>query len=152
MTSSPQEITQWLVAWSDGDKAALDKLMPLVYTELHRIAKRYMEHENPGHTLQTTALINEAYLRLVDQSEAQWQNRAHFFGVAARVMRHILVDYARARHRIKHGGEMQQVSLEEAAAITNFSPCWAPAGWARSTAPGTPSSTVRWRSRSYRSI
>ena len=118
MTSSPQEITQWLVAWSDGDKAALDKLMPLVYTELHRIAKRYMERENPGHTLQTTALINEAYLRMVDQSEAHWQNRAHFFGVAAQVMRHILVDYARARHRIKHGGEMQQVSLEEAAVIS----------------------------------
>src|SRR5262245_56022755 len=87
MTPSPQEISQLLVAWSKGDQAALEKLMPLVYSELHRIAKRYMERENPGHTLQTTALIHEAYLRLADQPQASWQNRAHFFGVAARVMR-----------------------------------------------------------------
>lgn len=118
MTPSPQEITQWLVAWSHGDQAALEKLMPLVYSELHRMAKRYMERENPGHTLQTTALINEAYLRLADQPEARWQNRAHFFGFAARVMRHILVDYARARHRMKQGGDVQRVSLEEAAVVS----------------------------------
>lgn len=118
MTPSPQEITRWLVAWSQGDQAALEKLMPLVYSELHRIAKRYMERENPGHTLQTTALIHEAYLRLADQPQASWQNRAHFFGVAARVMRHILVDYARARSRMKQGGDVQHVSLEEAAVVT----------------------------------
>jgi len=118
MTPSPQEISQLLVAWSKGDQAALEKLMPLVYSELHRIAKRYMERENPGHTLQTTALIHEAYLRLADQPQASWQNRAHFFGVAARVMRHILVDYARARNRMKQGGDVQHVSLEEAAVVS----------------------------------
>lgn len=109
MTPSPQEITQWLVAWNHGDQAAVEKLMPLVYSELHLMAKRYMERENPGHTLQTTALIHEAYLRLADQPEARWQNRAHFFGFAATVMRHILVDYARARHCTKQGGEVQYV-------------------------------------------
>jgi RNA polymerase sigma factor (TIGR02999 family) len=118
MTPSAQEITRWLVAWSQGDQAALEKLMPLVYSELHRIARRYMERENPGHTLQTTALIHEAYLRLADQPQASWQNRAHFFGVAALVMRHILVDYARARSRMKQGGDVQHVSLEEAALVT----------------------------------
>ena len=118
MTPSPQEITRWLVAWNHGDQAALEKLMPLVYSELHRIAKRYMERENPGHTLQTTAVIHEAYLRLADQPQANWQNRAHFFGVAARVMRHILVDYARARNRMKQGGDVHHVSLEEAAVVS----------------------------------
>jgi RNA polymerase sigma-70 factor (ECF subfamily) len=118
MTPSPQEITRWLVAWNHGDQAALEKLMPLVYSELHRIAKRYMEREKPGHTLQTTAVIHEAYLRLADQPQANWQNRAHFFGVAARVMRHILVDYARARNRMKQGGDVHHVSLEEAAVIS----------------------------------
>jgi RNA polymerase sigma factor (TIGR02999 family) len=118
MTSSPQEITQWLVAWSHGDRVALEKLMPLVYSELHRIAKRYMERENPGHTLQTTALIHEAYLRLANPPEAGWQNRAHFFGFAARVMRHILVDYARARHCVKQGGDVQHVSFDEAAVVS----------------------------------
>jgi RNA polymerase sigma-70 factor (ECF subfamily) len=111
----PEEITQWLVAWSNGDRVALEKLMPLVYAELHRIAKRYMERENPDHTLQTTALIHEAYLRLADPSDVRWQNRAHFFGVAASAMRHILVDYARARHRLKQGGGAQHVSFDEAA-------------------------------------
>jgi RNA polymerase sigma-70 factor, ECF subfamily len=118
MTPSPQEITRWLVAWNHGDQAALEKLMPLVYSELHRIARRYMERENPGHTLQTTAVIHEAYLRLADQPQANWQNRAHFFGVAARVMRHILVDYARARNRMKQGGDVHRVSLEEAAVVS----------------------------------
>src|SRR5262245_2369845 len=98
-TPSSQEITQLLLAWSDGDQAALEKLTPLVYAELHRLAKGYMFGERPGHTLQTTALINEAYLRLIDWKNVRWQNRAHFFGVAAEVMRRILVDFARARHR-----------------------------------------------------
>jgi RNA polymerase sigma-70 factor, ECF subfamily len=115
MMPSPQEITQWLVAWSQGDRTAFEKLMPLVYSELHRIARRYMERENPGHTLQTTAVIHEAYLRLADQPDVQWQNRAHFYGFAARVMRHILVDYARGRLSMKQGGNMQHVSLDEAA-------------------------------------
>jgi RNA polymerase sigma factor (TIGR02999 family) len=118
MTPSPQEITQWLVAWSHGDRVALEKLMPLVYSELHRIAGRYMKREKPGHTLQTTALIHEAYLRLADQTEASWQSRAHFFGVAARLMRHILVDYARARQRMKHGGGVRRVCLDEAPVVS----------------------------------
>jgi len=115
MTPPSEEITQWLVAWSNGDRGALERLMPLVYSELHRIARRYMERENPGHTLQTTALINEAYLRLADQTESRWQNRAHFFGVAARMMRHILVDYARARQGLKQGGGAQHLSFDETA-------------------------------------
>jgi RNA polymerase sigma factor (TIGR02999 family) len=118
LNPSSQEITQWLAAWSSGDPVAAEKLMPLVYSELHRIAKRYMERENPDHTLQTTALIHEAYLRLADQSEAHWQNRAHFFGFAAHVMRHILVDYARARHSLKKGGGVRHVELEEAAVVS----------------------------------
>jgi RNA polymerase sigma factor (TIGR02999 family) len=119
MTPLPEEITQWLMAWSSGDREALEKLIALVYSDLHRIAGRYMEHENPGHTLQTTALIHETYLRLADQPEVRWQNRAHFFGVAARVMRHILVDHARARHRIKQGGRVQRVSFDEAAVVSS---------------------------------
>src|SRR4026209_1924692 len=115
MTPPSEEITQWLVAWSNADRGALERLMPLVYSELHRIARRYMERENPGHTLQTTALINEAYLRLADQTESRWQNRAHFFGVAARMMRHILVDYARARQGLKQGGGAQHLSFDETA-------------------------------------
>jgi len=122
MTPSSQEVTHWLVAWSQGDKAALNRLLPLVYAELHRMAQRYMGRENPGHTLQTTALIHEAYLRLIDQKETPWQNRAHFFGVAAQVMRHILVDYARARHNLKRGGEAEPVSLEEGAAVLSQEP------------------------------
>jgi RNA polymerase sigma factor (TIGR02999 family) len=118
MTPQPEDITQWLVAWGNGDQVALEKLMPLVYAELHRIAGRYMERENTGHTLQTTALIHEAYLRLANPSAGHWQNRAHFFGVAARVMRHILVDYARARHQQKHGGGAQHVSFDEAAVVS----------------------------------
>ena len=98
MAAIPQEITQLLLSWSKGDKAALDQLVPLVYPELRRLAQRYMRRENSAHTLQTSALINEAYLRIVDQQEVEWQDRAHFFAVAAQVMRHILIDHAR-RHR-----------------------------------------------------
>ena len=118
MTVSSNQITQLLAAWSSGDETAMDQLMPLVYGELRRIARRYMAGQRAGHTLQTTALIHEAYLKLVGQGERRWQNRAHFFGVAAQAMRHILVDYARARHADKRGGEAQAVSLDEATAST----------------------------------
>jgi RNA polymerase sigma-70 factor (ECF subfamily) len=107
------EITALLVDWSKGDKAALDKLFPMVERELHRLAHSYMRKENPDHTLQTTALVNEAYLRLVDQRNTRWQNRAHFFGIAARIMRRILMNYARDRARLKRGGDAIQVSLSE---------------------------------------
>ena len=110
---APKEVTRLLVAWSNGDRAALDELIPLVYDELRRLASRYMRRESQGHTLQTSALINEAYLRLVDQKNVQLQNRAHFFGVAARLMRQILVDHARSRSRIKRGGGAQMVTLAE---------------------------------------
>ena len=113
-TDSPEEVTQLLLAWSDGDRAALDKLVPLVYEELHRLAHHYISRERPGYTLQTTALAHEAYLRLVDAKSVRWQNRAHFFAVAARAMRRILVDLARARHNLKRGGGAQPVSLDEA--------------------------------------
>ena len=115
MTPSPKEVSQLLVAWSNGDQAALDKLTPLVYDELHRLAHHYMSRERPGHTLQTTALVNEAYLRLIDQKSVNWQNRAHSFAVAAQVMRQILVDYARRRQYLKRGGKAVKVSLDEAA-------------------------------------
>jgi RNA polymerase sigma factor (TIGR02999 family) len=118
MTPEPQEVSELLRAWSNGDQDALDKLMPLVYDELRRMAKRHMDRQVPGHTLQTTALIHEAYLRLVDQKETRWQNRAHFFAVAARAMRHILVDYARARHAAKRGGEVRLAPLDEAAVVS----------------------------------
>jgi RNA polymerase sigma-70 factor, ECF subfamily len=116
-TPSSQEITHLLLAWSDGDQAALEQLIPLVNAELYRLAKGYMFGERAGHTLQTTALINEAYLRLINWKDVRWQNRAHFFGVAAQVMRRILVDYARTRRYTKRGGGAQQVSLDEAATI-----------------------------------
>ena len=113
------EVTQLLYDWSRGDETALDKLMPLVETELRRLAHRYMSRERRDHTLQTTALVNEAYIRLVDHSDKQeWQNRAHFFAVAARVMRHILVDYARSHQREKRGGELQRIELEDVALMT----------------------------------
>lgn len=111
--SSPPDITALLVDWSRGDKTALDKLFPLVERELHRLAHSYMRRENPDHTLQTTALVNEAYLRLVDQKNTRWQNRAHFFGIAAQIMRRILMNYARDRKRMKRGGDAIQVSLSE---------------------------------------
>jgi RNA polymerase sigma factor (TIGR02999 family) len=107
------EISTLLRAWSDGDHAALDKLTPIVYHELHRLAGRYMNRERPGHSLQTTALVNEAYMRLVDYRRMQWQDRAHFFAVSAQLMRRILVDHAR-RHNLKRGGDVQHVLLDEA--------------------------------------
>ena len=109
----PEPVTQLLVAWGNGDETARDELMPLVYRELHRLAHYYMKRENPGHTLQTSALVNEAFVKLVDQRDVQWQNRAHFFGVAAQLMRRILVDYARSRNYLKRGGGVLQVSLDE---------------------------------------
>ena len=117
-TPSPKEITQLLVDWSGGDRAALNELMPLVYDELRRLAHHYMSRERPGHTIQTTALVNEAYLRLVDQKNVSWQNRAHFFGIAAQLMRRILIDYARKHRSAKRGGEVRLVSLDEAAVMT----------------------------------
>lgn len=111
--SPPEEVTGLLVAWSQGDSQAYEKLVPLVYAELHRMAHRYMSRERPGHTLQTTALVGEAYLRLVDQ-KVHWQNRAHFFGIAAELMRRILVDHARAHAYTKRGGGAQKIELNEA--------------------------------------
>jgi len=115
---APKEVTQLLIAWSNGDQEALEKLVPLVYDELRRIARRYMDREPAGHTLQTTALVNEAYLRLVEQKDMKWQNRAHFFGISAQLMRRILVSMARARHANKRGGEARQVSLDEALVVS----------------------------------
>src|SRR5450631_700521 len=110
------EVSTLLRAWSDGDQSALDRLTPIVYDELHRLARRYMKRERPGHSLQTAALVNEAYMRLVDYERMQWQDRAHFFAVSAQLMRRILVEHAR-RHNLKRGGGMQHVSLEEAAVV-----------------------------------
>src|SRR5215510_330990 len=121
MTSSPQAVTDWLIAWSDGDEAALDQLIPLVHEELRRLAKGYMRRERgqrAARTLQTTALVNEAYLRLIDARRVRWQNRAHFFGVSARLIRRILVDFARERGYQKRGGGVRQVSLDQALAIS----------------------------------
>jgi RNA polymerase sigma factor (TIGR02999 family) len=115
MASIPQEITQLLTKWSSGDEAALDELIPLVYPELRRLARVYMSREDPGHTLQTSALINEAYLRLVNQHDVGWQNRAHFYAVVAQVMRHILVDHARKYRYTKRGGGAEHVPLDELA-------------------------------------
>jgi RNA polymerase sigma factor (TIGR02999 family) len=113
LSQASAQVTDLLVAWSNGDKLAYDRLVPLVYDELHRLAHRYMSGERPGHTLQTTALVDEAYLRLVDQ-KVHWQNRSHFFAIAAEVMRRILIDYARRRRYTKRGGAVQQVELDEA--------------------------------------
>src|SRR6202162_907898 len=110
------DISKLLVAWSAGNQGALKKLTPLVYDELRRLARRYMKGERPGHSLQTTALVNEAYMRLVDYKRMQWQNRAHFFAVSAQLMRRILVERAR-RHNQKRGGGVQHVCLEEAAVV-----------------------------------
>ena len=109
----PREVTQLLLAWNEGDESALERLVPLVYNELRRLAKRRVRLERPDHTLQTTALINEAYLRLVDVRNVHWQNRAHFFALCARLMRRILVDYARTRHYAKRGGGAQPISLDQ---------------------------------------
>jgi RNA polymerase sigma-70 factor (ECF subfamily) len=112
LSPSPQQVTQLLLAWGHGESSALDKLVPLVYQELKRLAHRYMVGERSGHSLQTTALVNEAYLRLVDCSRVQWQNRAHFLAVAARLMRRILVDIARSRGYLKRGAGVRRLSLE----------------------------------------
>ena len=115
----PHEITQLLRAWSDGQQDALEKLMPAVYDELHRLARRYMAQERSGHTLQASALVNEAYVRLADVRQMSWQNRAHFFAVSAQFMRRILVDFARRHRSPKRGGKAEAVSLEEALVISN---------------------------------
>ncbi len=120
MTSEAQpEVTELLIAWSNGDPTALDRLMPLAYDELHRLARRYMRREPADHTLQTSALVNEAYLRLIDQRRVQWQNRAHFFAISAQLMRRILVSMARARHAHKRGSDARPVSLDDALVISN---------------------------------
>ena len=117
-SSPPHEITQLLAEWSDGNQAALDKLYPLVYKELRRLAHGYLRRERKGHTLQTTALINEAYLRLVDQKHVHWANRSHFFGISAQIMRRILIDHARRYDYAKRGGAAQRISLDEAAVVS----------------------------------
>ena len=114
--SAMGDISTLLRAWRDGDQSALEKLTPIVYDELHRLARRYMKGERPGNSLQATALVNEAYIRLVDYERMQWQNRAHFFAVSAQLMRRILVEHAR-RHNLKRGGGVPHVSLEEAAEV-----------------------------------
>ena len=116
--TSPKEVTELLAAWSDGDRSALDKLLPLVEDELHRLAHRYMSHEREDHTLQTTALMNEAYLKLIDQKVVHWNNRAHFFGIAARIMRRILIDHARKHLGAQRGGG-KTVSLEDVAVVSD---------------------------------
>ena len=115
----PMEITQLLLAWGEGEQAALERLTPLVYDELRRMAHRYMGRERPGHTLQTSALVNEVYLRLIDSSRVRWQNRVHFFAVSAQLMRRILVDFARSRRNLKRGGDARQVSLNEALLVSH---------------------------------
>jgi RNA polymerase sigma factor (TIGR02999 family) len=118
LTHKSHQVTQLLVAWGDGDQSALDKLMPLVHDELHAMARRYMGRERPEHTLQASALVNEAYVRLIDQRKMQWQNRAQFFGVAATLMRRILVGYARSRHYAKRAGNARRISLDEAPIVS----------------------------------
>ncbi len=115
------DVSMLLRAWSDGDQRALEQLTPVVYRELHRLARRYMTRERPGHSLQATALVNEAYLRLVDYKRMQWQDRAHFFAVSAQLMRRILVDHAR-RHNLKRGGGAQRISFEHALAVSGEPP------------------------------
>lgn len=119
MTQPPtDELTQLLIAWSEGDRAALDKLMPLIHEELRRLAHHYMSRERSGHTLQTTALVNEAYLRMVNRKGAHWQNRAHFFAIAAQSMRSILVDHARGLAYAKRGGGARKIALDEALVVS----------------------------------
>jgi len=117
--SSTHEVTQLLKAWTAGDEQALEKLTPLVYRQLHRVAQRCMAGERPGHTLQTTALVNEVYLRLVDCEQIDWQDRAHFFAVSAQLMRRILIDFARSRGYRKRGGGVRPMSLDEAPPVCN---------------------------------
>jgi len=109
----PNEITDRLIAWGAGDRAAFDQLLPIVYQELRRMAGNYLRRENPGHTLQPTALVHEAWLRLIDQARVDWRNRGQFFGVAAQMMRRILVDHAKSKHREKRGGDAARLSLDE---------------------------------------
>ena len=116
--TSPIGVTQLLMKWSEGDQTALDQLIPLIYDELHRLAERHLRHERAGHTLQATALVNEAYLRLVDERGVSWQNRAHFYAIAARRMRHILVEHARGRDAAKRGGGQYKLSLSKVDRIT----------------------------------
>jgi RNA polymerase sigma factor (TIGR02999 family) len=116
---SPKEVTQLLQAWSRGDETALDRLMPLVYDELRRLAHHYMTRENAGHILQTTALVNEAYLQLIDANTVEWQDRAHFFAISANLMRRILIHFARSRNSQKRGGKFSHVSLHEAALLSS---------------------------------
>jgi RNA polymerase sigma factor (TIGR02999 family) len=113
MTSSTHQVTHLLRAWGEGEQSALDKLVPLVYQEMHRLAQVYMSRERSGHVLQTTALVNEAYIRLVDTTKASWQNRAHFFAICANVMRRILVEWARSRQALKRGGAAVPLELVE---------------------------------------
>jgi RNA polymerase sigma factor (TIGR02999 family) len=120
--AAPNEVTQLLLDWGKGDESALDKLMPLVYGELRRLARRHLNRERPGQTLQTTDLIHETYLKLVDQRRVHWQNRAQFFGVSAQLMRRILVDRARKKNRIKRGGGIPALPLEESVAAAQNSP------------------------------
>jgi RNA polymerase sigma-70 factor (ECF subfamily) len=117
MDTPTPNITQLLIAWRGGDEQAMEDLAPILQQELHRVASRYMARERRGHILQTTALVNEAYLRLIDWKNVQWQNRAHFFAMASQIMRRILVDYARTQHREKRGGDAVQVSLSNAAEV-----------------------------------
>ena len=117
-TPLQQQVTVLLQAWRQGDQSALEQLVPLVHSELHRLAHRYMGGERKGHTLQTTALVNEAYLRLVDSSQVQWQNRSHFFAISAQLMRRILVDFARAHRTQKRGGQLERVSLDDALTLS----------------------------------
>jgi RNA polymerase sigma-70 factor (ECF subfamily) len=114
-----EQITRLLQSWHEGNQAALDQLVPMVYGELHRLAHHYMSGERSSHTLQTTALVNEAYVRLVDSAHANWENRSHFFGVCAQVMRRILVDWARSRKALKRGGDASSLDLNEALAAVN---------------------------------
>ena len=117
-STEQHRLTQLLAEWASGDASAPDELFPLVYQELKRIARGHFRNETPGHTLQPTALVNEAYLRLIDQTRVKWQDRAHFFAIAAQTMRRILIDHARGRARLKRGGDACRVSIDEAAAVT----------------------------------
>lgn len=114
-----KNVTQLLIDWNGGDKTALEKLLPMIYQELHLLASRYLRRERPNHTIQATALVNEAYLRLIDQKQVQWQNRAHFFAIAAQMMRRILINYARDQHAAKRGGYTIKVSLNEAIGLAD---------------------------------
>lgn len=117
--SGEKNLTKLLIDWSNGDKEALDRITPLIYKELQILATRYMRRERAGHTLQTTALVHEAYLQLVDQNRVEWKNRAHFFGIAAQLMRRILIDHARKRQSIKRGGDVVKISFDEAAVVSD---------------------------------